>query len=148
MKIILQKDVKSLGKKGEVIEVKEGYARNFLFPKKLAIEANEKNLQLLKKQKNEQAKEEQKQLEEAQALADKINNIKLQLKVKSGEQGRLFGAVTTKDIAQELEKNHNLKIDRRKIELKENIKNLGNYQLNVKLHAQVNAQLNVQVIEE
>ncbi|SMB87714.1 LSU ribosomal protein L9P [Desulfonispora thiosulfatigenes DSM 11270] len=148
MKVILQADVKALGKKGEVIEAKEGYARNYLLPKGLAVEATTQNLKEVERLKKLKDQKEEKELAEANELAEKISNIKVVLKVKSGEGGRLFGAVTSKEIAEDILKNHNIKIDKRKIELKDNIKTLGTYNIKIKVHTKVTADLSVQVIAE
>lgn len=148
MRVILLADAKSLGKKGEVIEAKEGYARNYLLPKGIAVEATPQNLKEVDRQKKIKADKAQKDLEKAEELAKKINDIKLVLKVKSGESGRLFGAVTSKEIADLLNKEHKIKVDKRKLELKENIKSLGTYNINVKVHTKVTAKLTVQIIGE
>lgn len=148
MKVILQEDVKKLGKKGDIIEVKEGYARNYLLPRNLAVEASDKNVQELKREEKIKADKAEKQRQDAEKLADKIKNITVTLQVKSGDNGKLFGAVTTKDIAENLNKKHKVKIDKRKIDLKENIKSLGTYNVDVKLHPEVTAQLTVQVTAE
>lgn len=148
MKVILQEDIKKLGKKGEVVEVKEGYARNYLLPKKLAVEANQANMKELDRQKQIKSQKAEQELKEAKELAVKINNVTVTLKVKSGENGKLFGAVTSKDIADNLAKVHKINIDKRKIDLSENIKSIGNYELKVKLHPQVTADLKVIVASE
>ncbi|MDK2822773.1 MAG: large subunit ribosomal protein [Clostridia bacterium] len=148
MKVILQEDIKALGKKGDIIEVKEGYARNYLLPKKLAVEANESNVKELNRQKKIKADRAEKERQEAEKIAEKIKAITVNLKVKSGENGKLFGAVTTKDIAENLVKIHKLKIDKRKIELDENIKSIGEYDIKIKLHPMVHAQLKVKVLPE
>jgi len=148
MKVILQEDIKALGKKGDIIEVKEGYARNYLLPKKLAVEANESNVKELNRQKKIKADRAEKERQEAEKIAEKIKTITVNLKVKSGENGKLFGAVTTKDIAENLVKIHKLKIDKRKIELDENIKSIGEYDIKIKLHPMVHAQLKVKVLPE
>ena len=145
MKVILQEDVKALGKKGQVIEVKDGYARNFLFPKKLAVEATDVNLKEVERQEKIKANKKQQELEAAKKLKEQLTKVNVTLKVKSGENGKLFGAVTSKDIAESIEKNSTLKIDKRKIELKDNIKTLGNYQVSIKIHPEVTAEINVKV---
>jgi large subunit ribosomal protein L9 len=148
MKVILQEDIKALGKKGQIIEVKEGYARNYLLPKKLAVEATQGNLKELNRQNEIKSKKAEKEYQEAQNLAKKINTITLTLQVKSGDNGKLFGAVTSKDIAEKLSKLHKLEIDRRKIDLGENIKSTGDYEIKVKLHPQVTAELRVKIVSE
>lgn len=145
MKVILKKDVKSLGKKGQVCEVSDGYARNFLFPRELAVEATTGNLNdLASKKANEQRKKE-KEKQEAQELAAKLNSITLEVITKTGEGGRLFGSVTNKEIAEALKAKYKIGIDKRKIELKEPIKALGTFNVQVKLHPEVSAQFQVQV---
>ncbi|NLT94008.1 MAG: 50S ribosomal protein L9 [Clostridia bacterium] len=148
MKVILQEDIKGLGKKGEVVEVKEGYARNYLLPKKLAVEATQGNLKELDRQKQIKMAKAEKERQEAEKLAEKINEVTLTLKAKCGENGKLFGAVTSKDIAENLLKAYNINIDKRKIDLSENIKSTGDYAIKVKLHPQVVADLKVIVAAE
>ncbi len=148
MKVILLKDVKGLGKEGELVNAKDGYARNFLFPKKLAIEATDANL---KKWEEDMAKRKQKQQEEyekAVKLKEKIESISIELKSKSGEGGKLFGSITSKDVAQALKTQHKIDIDKKKIEMKNNIKSLGTTTVEVKLYPEVTATLKVNVVEE
>ncbi|MFC7395099.1 50S ribosomal protein L9 [Scopulibacillus cellulosilyticus] len=147
MKVIFLENVKGKGKAGEVKDVSEGYARNFLFPKKLAVEANKgnmKQLEIKKKGEEKRAEEEQKQAEE---LKNHIENLNIELKAKSGEGGRLFGSITSKQIAQAL-KSKNIKVDKRKIELNEPIRTLGYTDVPVKLHHNVTATLKVHVTEQ
>jgi len=148
MKVILTKDVKGQGKKGEIKNVSEGYARNYLFKNNLAVEATKGNLKQLEGQKNKQKQIAQEVLEEARQLKTKIENIDLELKAKSGEGGRLFGSITNKQIADELNKKYNIKMDKRKIELNEPIRSLGTTNVPVKLHQEVTATLKVHVKEE
>lgn len=148
MKVILQEDVKALGKKGQVIEVKEGYARNFLLPKKLAVEATPGNVKELERQEQFKANRAEKEKQEAEKLAEKVKNVTVTLKVKSGENDKLFGAVTSKDIGENLSNVHKIDIDRRKIDLGDNIKSLGDYVVKIKLHPQVTAELKVKVLPE
>ncbi|ADZ82806.1 50S ribosomal protein L9 [Cellulosilyticum sp. ST5] len=146
MKVILTQDVKKVGKKGEVLEVKDGYARNALFPKGLAVEANAVNLnQRMLEQKSED-KRKQQELDEAQAIADKINDKEVKLLVKTGEGGKVFGSVTSKEIAETIEKEFGVKIDKKKIQLKEAIKGLGGQKVVIKLHAKVVATVQVMVV--
>ncbi|OEF97338.1 50S ribosomal protein L9 [Desulfuribacillus alkaliarsenatis] len=147
MKVIFLADVKGKGKKGEVKEVAEGYARNFLFPKNLAVEANKANVSQLEQQKDSEKKKQQRELEEAKQLAKKIDEVSIVIKTKAGEGGRLYGAVTTKHIADELKK-QNLKIDKRKINLADAIRTLGTTKVEVKVYPKVTGTLTVQVIEE
>ena len=143
MKIILTEDVKGTGKKGEVLNVSEGYARNFLFPKNMAVEANEKNLGEIEKQKAEYNKKKAAELEEARLLKHQLDKVVLPLTVKAGEGGRLFGAITAKDIADALQENKGISVDKRKIELKAPIKNLGEHSVAIKLHQEVTAVMQV-----
>jgi len=148
MKVILKQDVKSLGKKGSVVEVSEGYARNFLFTKKLAEEAtggNLKTAQMRTKKEEERRVQEKK---EAEILGEKLSKVQINLSMKTGENGRLFGSITSKDIAEQLKKSSGIEIDKRKIELDEPIKCLGTYQLKVKIHKDVTSEIKVMVVEE
>ncbi len=145
MKIILQQDVKSLGKKGEVLEVSRGYARNFLLPQKLAITATNENINTIKQQKAFQNHKQQQVLDEARLLASQLSKVMVKVFIKTGEAGRIFGSVTSKDITEGLEAQYGLIIDKRKIELKEAIKNLGTYTLTIKLHPEVSATIGVKV---
>lgn len=148
MKVILLKDVKGLGKEGELVESKTGYARNFLFPKKLAVEATSVNLK--KWEEDHKIKEEKRQEEiaEAKALKEKLERIEVLIKAKGGKEGKLFGSITSQDIAKSLEKQHKIKIDKRKIDLKDNIKNPGQIQLDVKVYPEIVAKLKVNVVTE
>ncbi|MDR0435057.1 MAG: 50S ribosomal protein L9 [Gracilibacteraceae bacterium] len=145
MKIILTQDVKDLGKKGELRDVADGYGRNFLLPRKLAIPATEGNRQdlahKLKKEDERRAREQAK----AEADAARLAEIVLPLKVKTGSAGRLFGAVTNKEIADNLAELYDLRVDRRKIEIKEPLKAVGEYTVAVKLHAAVTASLRINI---
>ena len=148
MKVFLLKDVKGLGKEGELVNAKDGYARNFLLPKGDAIEATPANL---KKWKEEKAKEEERKKNEhneALKLKEKIENITVVIQGKAGEGGRLFGSITSKDIADALKSQHKIDIDKRKIELKDNIKSLGVTSVDVRVYAEVLAKLNVSVKEQ
>ncbi|MDI6600197.1 MAG: 50S ribosomal protein L9 [Thermoanaerobacteraceae bacterium] len=145
MKVILTEDVANLGKKNSVVNVSDGYARNFLFPKKLAIEASEVNMARLNKEKALEEKRIQKERDEARALASSINNLEVVLKVKAGENGKLFGSVTSKDIADALKEQHGIDLDKRKIDLKDSIKTTGVFELNVKLYQGIDASLKVRV---
>ena len=147
MKVILLEDVKALGKKGEIVNVNDGYARNFIFPKKLGLEATSKNLNDLKLQKANEDKKAQALLDEAKELAKKVEAGKVTLAIKVGEGGRTFGSVSSKEIAVEVKKQMNLDIDKKKIQLKAAIKTLGTHNVPVKLHAKVTAELKVVVTE-
>ncbi len=148
MKVILLQDVKSLGKKGEIVEVSDGYARNFVLPKKLGAEANSKNMNDLKLQKANADKIAKEQLEAAQELAKVLETKEVIVKMKSGEGGKAFGSISSKEIAEEAKKQCGLELDKKKIQLPEAIKSLGVYEVNVKLHTKVMGKLKVKVIEE
>lgn len=148
MKVILQADVKSLGKKGQVIEVADGYGRNYLLPKGLAVEASGGNVKILEQQKAADARRKAQELAAAKELADKLKQTEVVIRTRMGDSGRLFGSVTSKEIADALLKNHGLSLDKRKIELKESIKSLGVYNLSVKVHPEVHAILKVNVTGE
>lgn len=145
--MILLQDVKALGKKGEVVNVNDGYARNFILPKKLGVEANGKNLNDLKLQKNNEAKVAQEHLDAAKKLAEELKAGKVVLTMKVGEGGRTFGSVSSKEIAEAVKEQMHLDIDKKKIQLKEQIKTLGTHIVSVKLHPEVTAELNVSVKE-
>lgn len=147
MEVILLEDVKSLGKKGQVVKVNDGYARNFLLPKKLGVEANNQNRNNLKLQKANDEKIAQEKLAQAKELAAKIEEKPVVLKIKAGEGGRTFGAVSTKEIAKEAEEQLGLSIDKKKMNMKEPIKSLGTHNVQVKLHKEVSATLVVKVVE-
>ena len=147
MKVILLQDVKALGKKGEVVNVNDGYARNFILPKKLGVEANGKSLNDLKLQKNNEAKVAHEHLDAAKKLAEELKAGKVVLTMKVGEGGRTFGSVSSKEIAEAVKEQMHLDIDKKKIQLKEQIKTLGTHIVSVKLHPEVTAELNVSVKE-
>ena len=148
MKVILLENVKSLGKKGEIVNVNDGYARNFILPKKLGVEATGKNLNDLKLQKNNEKKVAQENLDAAKELAAELSAGKVELAIKVGEGGRTFGSVSSKEIAVAVKDQMQLDIDKKKIQLKESIKSLGTHIVTVKLHPEVSAELNVVVKEE
>ena len=148
MKVILLQDVKSLGKKGEIVNVNDGYARNFILPKKMGVEATRKDLNDLKLQKNNEKKVAQEQLDSAKTLAEKIGQGKVELAIKVGEGGRVFGSVSSKEIAAAVKEQMGLDVDKKKIQLKETIKSLGTHNVPVKLHPEVTAELKVIVKEE
>lgn len=147
MKVILLEDVKALGKKGEVVNVSDGYARNCILPKKLGVEANGQNLNDLKLQKANDAKIAQEQLEEAQALAKELETKLVVVSMKAGEGGRAFGSISSKEICQALKKQFDLSIDKKKIQLPEALKNFGTYEVSVKLHPKVVGKFRVNVKE-
>lgn len=147
MKVILLEDVKSLGKKGEVVNVSDGYARNMIFPKKLGVEATPKNLNDLKLQNQHADKVAQENYEAALAFAEELKDKKITVKMKAGEGGRTFGSVSSKEIATACKEQHGIEIDKKKIQLPESLKNFGSYEVTVKLHPQVAAKLTVKVTE-
>lgn len=148
MKVILKSDIKGVGKKDEVINASDGYARNFLFPKGLAVEANNANMSKLKAKQDSAKFQKQQEKEEALKIADKLSKISLRIKVKSGENGKIFGGVSTKEIAQELEKQHNILVDKKKIDLKETIKTLGVRNVEIKLFEGVIGEVKIDVISD
>lgn len=147
MKVILLEDVKSLGKKGDIVNVSDGYARNAILPKKLGVEATPKNLNDLKLQKQHEAKVAQEIYEAAVELSKTVEEQKVVVKIKCGEGGRLFGAVSTKEIAAAAKEQTGLDLDKKKMQLADPIKALGTYEVPVKLHPKVTAKLSVQVVE-
>lgn len=148
MKIILLEDVKSLGKKGEIVNVSDGYARNMILPKKLGVEATGKNLNDLKLQNQHAEKVAQENLEAAQAFAASLKDKKVEVKMKSGKDGRTFGSISTKEIAESAKSQLGLELDKKKMLLKDPIKALGSYEIQIKLHPQVTGTFTVHVSEE
>ena len=148
MKVILKQDIKGVGKKDQIINVSDGYVRNFLFPKNMAVEANNENMSKLKAKQDSNAFKKQQEKEEAQKIADKISKIILKVPVKVGGNGKIFGGVSTKEISDLLEKNYKIKVDKKKIELKETIKELGTRNVNIKLYEGVIANLKIDVVAE
>ncbi len=147
MKVILLEDVKGSGVKGDIINVSDGYARNYLFPRNLAIEATKANLNELKNRKRAEDKRKEEAAQNAREVVEKLSGLTLVIKAKSGENGKLFGSVTNKEIAEELQKQYGLSIDRKKIVLDEPIKQLGEMDLEVKLHPGISGKLKVKVEE-
>lgn len=148
MKVILLEDVKSLGKKGEIVDVSDGYARNFILPKKKGVEASAANLNTLKLKKANDEKIAQENLAAAQALGAKLEQSAVTIKIKAGEGGKLFGAISTKEIAAAIKEQHDLDVDKKKIVLDNPIKELGAYEVKIKLHKDVAAKIKVTVVEE
>ena len=146
MKVILLDNIKGVGKKDEIINASDGYARNFLFPKKLAVEANNENLNKLKLKKQSEQHKRDVDKENAEKIAQKLDEITLEIKVKAGENGRIFGGVTSKEISEELKKQYKLDVDKKKIVLNENIKNIGSFDISIKLFEGVVGKLKVKVI--
>ncbi|PLS15771.1 50S ribosomal protein L9 [Bacillus sp. M6-12] len=147
MKVIFLKDVKGKGKKGEVKNVADGYAHNFLIKQGLAVEASNSSMKTLEAQKNKEQKVAEQELQQAKELKDKLEKLTVELNAKAGEGGRLFGSITTKQVAEELQKKHSIKLDKRKMELPEGIRSLGHTKIPVKLHQEVTATLTVHVKE-
>ena len=145
MEIILIQDVKALGKKGEIVKVNDGYARNFILPKNLGMEATKKNLNDLKLQKAAEEKKLRELLEEAREYAKKLEEITVNLNIKAGEGGRSFGSISAKEIVAGVKEQYGLEIDKKKLQLAEQIKNAGSYTVLVKLHPQVTAEMKVKV---
>ena len=148
MKVILLEDVKSLGKKGQLVEVNAGYARNFILPKKLGVEATNKNINDLKLQKAHEDKVAAEQLAAAKVLAEELKDKSVELKMKVGEGGRTFGAISTKEIAAAAKEQLGYDIDKKKISVNEAIKGLGVHNVKIKLHPKVTAELKVKVTEK
>lgn len=147
MKVILLQDEKKLGKKGDIIEASDGYARNYILPKKIGVEATPKNLNDLKLQKANNEKIAQEQLDAARALAKDLEPRQVVVKIKAGEGGKTFGSVSSKEIAAALKEQHGIELDKKKIQLAESLKSFGNYEVSVKLHPQVTGKFTVKVTE-
>lgn len=148
MKVVLLKDVKGSGKAGDVIEVSEGYARNFLIPKGIGAEADKQILNDVKLKKGAQAHQKEVEKTQAKEIAEKINKLEIQVNAKAGGNGKLFGAITNKEIADVLDKSHGIKIDKKKISLSDSIKLAGAYKVNVKVYPGIAAVLTVNVTVE
>lgn len=147
MEVILLEDVKKLGKKGELVKVSDGYAKNYILPKKLGLEATKAAKNEIMLQKKAENKRVQEELEDAKKLAEEIKDKKVTIAVKSGEGGRLFGSVTTKDIEKAAKSQLQLKVDKKKMQLDEPIRALGNYIIPIKIHPKVTAELTITVTE-
>ncbi|MBQ3393034.1 MAG: 50S ribosomal protein L9 [Lachnospiraceae bacterium] len=148
MQVILLQDVKSLGKKGDIVKVSDGYARNYVLPKKLGVEANEKNKNELKLQKAHEDKVAAQKLAQAQQLAADLEKIKITVTMRAGENGRVFGSIGAKEIAAAAKEQHGLDLDKKKIQLAEPIKSFGMVEVPIKLHTQVTGRLYVLVQEQ
>lgn len=147
MKVILLDNIKGVGKKDQVIEASDGYARNYLLPRKLAVEANAENMSKLNNKKDATAYKKDLEKQAAEEIAKKLKGILLKIKVKAGENGKIFGGVTSKEIAENLNSQHQIEVDKKKIELKEQIKTLGSFSVNIKLYEGVIGTLKVEVIK-
>ena len=146
MKVILKEDIKGVGKKNEVINASDGYARNFLFPKNLAVEANAENMSKLKAQNEATQFRKDTEKEDAKKVAEKLTKIMVKIQVKAGENGKIFGGVSAKDISESLEKQYSIKIDKKKIDLKETIKTLGVHNVDAKLYEGVSGKIKIDVV--
>ncbi|MCJ7484197.1 MAG: 50S ribosomal protein L9 [Thermodesulfovibrionales bacterium] len=147
MKVILKEDIKKIGIMGQTVTVADGFARNYLVPKGLAVQANIKNMKSLEHAKKVIQEKSKKMKASVQDFADRLSKITLVIKAKAGEEGKLFGSVTTMDIAEQL-KNEGIEIDKKKISLDEPIKRIGTYAVSVRLHPEIDTQINLQVVEE
>ena len=148
MKVILLDNIKGVGKKDEIINASDGYARNYLFPKKLAVEATKENLGKLESKNEANKFKKQKKKNDAIEVANKLKELVLTIKVKAGENGKIFGGVTSKEISENLKEQYKIEIDKKKIEVKETIKNIGRFTINIKLYKGVKAKLTVNIITE
>ena len=146
MKVILKADIKGVGKKDQIINASDGYARNFLFPKNLAVEANTDNMTKLKSKQDANAYKKSQEKEEAKRIADKLSKIQLKIEVKAGENGKVFGGVSAKEIAEQLKANYKIEVDKKKIELKETIKTLGIRTVTIKLYEGITGTLKIDVV--
>ena len=147
MKVILKDDVKNVGNMGDIVKVTDGYARNYLVPKGLAVEASSKNVKSVEHEKRIIQEKAKKIRNSAQDLSDRISKVTLVMKANAGEEGKLFGSVTTMDIAEAL-KNEGFDIDKKKISLDEPIKRIGEHTVNVKIHPEITTNVTVQVVQE
>ena len=148
MKVILLDNIKGVGKKDEIINASDGYARNYLLPKKLAVEANAENMSKLNNKKESAIYKKDQEKQNAEELAKKLKGIMLKIKVKAGENGKIFGGVTSKEISENLKSQYNFAVDKKKIELKDTIKTLGSFNVSIKLFEGITADLRVEVISE
>ena len=142
MKVILLQDVKKVGKKGDVVDISDGYARNFLFPRKLAEEANNNNMHILNTKKENERKKKLAEIEAAQKLASELKGKEIKIEAKSGNGGRLFGAITSKDVAELINKQFKLSVDKKKIVM-DTIKVAGSYEIEIKLYPEVSTKMKV-----
>lgn len=148
MKVILLDNIKGVGKKDEIINASDGYARNYLLPKKLAVEANAENMSKLNNKKESAIYKKDQEKQNAEELAKKLKGIMLKIKVKAGENGKIFGGVTSKEISENIKSQYNFVVDKKKIELKDTIKTLGSFNVSIKLFEGITADLRVEVISE
>ncbi len=148
MQVILLQDIKGVGKKDEIINANDGYARNYLLPKKLGVEANKENLSKLKAKNESKAYKKSVEKEEAQKIAERLKGILLKIPVKSGENGKIFGSITSKEIADNLKEQYGIDVDKKKIDLKEPIKTIESTSVNIRLYEGVVGTLKVQIISK
>ena len=146
MKVILTQDIKGVGKKDEIINANDGYARNFLLPRKMAVEANSQNMSLLQGRKDSANFKKEQEKENALILQEKLSKIMLKIKVKAGGNGKIFGSITSKEIATELKNQYNIDIDKKKILLKDSIKELGVFNIEIKLYEGIIGKLKIDII--
>lgn len=148
MKVILTQDVEKLGDRGDVLEVKAGFARNYLIPNNFAIIASKGNLRTLENEKKGREKKEKREIENAKKIADKLSKTSYTIKAKCGEEGKLFGSVTAQDIAEMISEQSSIQIDKKKIELEEPIKKIGSFKVNAKIAKGISARITIEVIAE
>lgn len=148
MKVILKQEVKGLGKKESMVEVSDGYARNFLLPRNLAVEASATNMNVMKTKKEAEQTKKEREISQAKELAAKIKEITVVIKTKTGENGKLFGSITSKDVAEKLKSNFKIDIDKKKIVMPEALKSIGTTELEVKLYPEVSTKLKVRIEQE
>ena len=146
MKVILTQDIKGVGKKDEIINANDGYARNFLLPRKMAVEANSQNMSLLQGRKDSANFKKEQEKENALILQDKLSKIMLKIKVKAGGNGKIFGSITSKEIATELKNQYNIDVDKKKILLKDSIKEIGVFNIEIKLYEGIIGKLKIDII--
>ncbi len=145
MKVILKQDVKGLGKKEQMVEASDGYARNFLFPKGLAVEASATNVNIMKTKKEAESQKKEREIAQAKELAKKIKDITLTLKVKAGDNGKLFGSITSKDVAEAMKTQQKLEIDKKKLVMPDSIKSVGTFEVEVKLYPEISSKFTVKI---
>ncbi|MFZ5353942.1 MAG: 50S ribosomal protein L9 [Bacillota bacterium] len=148
MKVVLLQDVKSLGKKDAIVNVSDGYARNFLFPRNLAVEATDGKLREIDDKKSSLQNKKNMELQAAKELADKLNKVEVNIKTKAGENGKLFGSITSKDIADAIKSQHKIDVDKKKLVLSDPIKAAGSYQVEIKVYPEVSAKVTVKITGE
>ena len=145
MKVVLLQDVKDLGKKEDIVNVSDGYARNFLFPRKLAVEATAGKMNEISDKKSAEQNRKNKELQAAKELADRLSKVEVNIKSKAGENGKLFGSITSKDIADAIKAQHKIDVDKKKLVLSDAIKSVGVYQIDIKVYPEVAAKVRVKI---